>query len=248
MNNKKNQSTSRSSSGIDTTQPAPATPSGTTCTPTVHFYILLDRSGSMESMRSDVIGGYNGFIAGQRNTSGQARVTLVQFDSQDDQELLLDAVSLDRVPELTAETFVPRGGTPLLDATATMIESIHGRRAVRRVLGRTPEEIVVVTVTDGEENQSSRYALRHVRRLVDAGKADGWSFVYLGAGLDAYGDAARMGYDVESVQRWKADGEGAGKMWGSLARASAQMRQDVASGRPVDKSAYFRGVKEAEQD
>jgi len=215
--------------------------------PTVHFYILLDRSGSMESMRADVIGGYNNFIEEQRKTAGKARVTLVQFDSQDAQEVLLDAVRLERVPELTADTFVPRGGTPLLDATASLVESVRGRLAVRATLGKPAEEIVFVTVTDGEENQSVRNRLEDVRRLVESGKADGWNFVYLGAGLDAYGDAARLGYDAESVQRWAADGEGAGKMWGSLSRASAQLRGDVAAGKAFDKAAYFRGVKEAEE-
>lgn len=215
--------------------------------PTVHFYILLDRSGSMESMRTDVIGGYNNFINEQRSKPGKARVTLVQFDSQEPQETLLEAVRLERVPELTATTFVPRGGTPLLDATAMLIESVRGRASVRKTLGKPAEEIVFVTVTDGEENQSVRTRLEDVTRLVEAGKEEGWNFVYLGAGLDAYGDAARLGYDVESVQRWAADGEGAGKMWGSLSRAAVQLRGDVAAGRAFDKSAYFRGVKEAEE-
>lgn len=216
--------------------------------PTVHFYVLLDRSGSMESMRADVVGGYNNFVGEQRRTAGKARVTLVQFDSQDPQEVLLDAVRLDRVPELTPETFVPRGGTPLLDATAAMVEAVRGRASVRKTLGRPAEEIVFVTVTDGEENQSARNSLDDVRRLVEEGKKDGWNFVYLGAGIDAYGDAARLGYDAESVQRWIPDGEGAGKMWGSLSRASAALREDVAAGRVFDKSAYFRGVKEAEEN
>ena len=50
---------------------------------TTHFYILLDRSGSMESMKSDVIGGYNAFITEQQTVKGKAKVTLVQFDSQE---------------------------------------------------------------------------------------------------------------------------------------------------------------------
>jgi Mg-chelatase subunit ChlD len=217
-------------------------------TRTVHFYILLDRSGSMESMRSDVVGGYNNFIAEQRGLHGRARVTLVQFDSQDPQEVLLDAVRIERAPDLAAATFVPRGGTPLLDATAMLVESVRGRLAVRKTLGRVEEEIVFVTVTDGEENQSVRSSLEDVRNLVDAGRKDGWNFVYLGAGLDAYGDATRLGYDAASVQKWSPDGEGAGKMWGSLSRAAGQLRVDVAAGNSFDKAAYFRGVKEAEEN
>lgn len=214
---------------------------------TVHIYVLLDRSGSMESMRGDVIGGYNNFLREQQAGRGKARITLVQFDTQDPQEVLLEAAPLHRAGELTEDTFVPRGGTPLLDATARLIQTARGRQSVRKVLGRQAEEIVFVTVTDGEENQSSEYRLDHVRRLVEAGKSEGWSFVYLGAGIDAYGDAARLGYDAGSVQAWKADGEGAEKMWGSVSRAAAQLRRDVDAGATFDKSAYFRGVKEAEE-
>lgn len=215
---------------------------------TVHFYILLDRSGSMESMRADVIGGYNNLLREQRAAHGDARITLVQFDSQNPQETLLEAARLADARDLDQDTFVPRGGTPLLDATARLIETARGRASTRKALGRSTEEIVFVTVTDGEENQSTRYRLEHVRRLVEAGKADGWNFVYLGAGLDAYGDAARLGYDHGSVQAWKADGEGAGKMWGSVSRAATQLRNDVNAGVSFDKAAYFRGIKEAEEN
>lgn len=221
---------------------------GKATAPTVHFYILLDRSGSMASMRGDVIGGYNNFIQEQKAVAGKARVTLVQFDSQNPQEVIFDAVRLDDVPELTARTFVPRGGTPLLDATGALIETVLGRAARRKVLGKAPEEIVFVTVTDGEENQSAHTGLDDVRRLIGAGKEEGWSFVYLGAGLDAYGEAGRLGYDSGSTQGWIRGSEGAEKMWGSLSRAAGQLRRDVAGGVQFDKSNIFRGIKEAEEN
>ncbi len=52
-------------------------------TPRSHLYVLLDRSGSMESMRADVIGGFNNLLAEQQADGPDARLTLVQFDSQD---------------------------------------------------------------------------------------------------------------------------------------------------------------------
>jgi Mg-chelatase subunit ChlD len=213
---------------------------------TVHFYVLLDRSGSMESMKSDVIGGFNDFLRTQRAAEGRARMTMVQFDSQDPQDTVADAVRLEHVVELTDGRFQPRGGTPLLDATAMLIERVLGRQAKRRALGKDAEEIVFITITDGEENQSRHTTLEQVRALVTAGQADGWSFVYLGAGIDAYGDAMQLGYDIESVQAFCADGQGANEMWLSVSRAASQLRSDVAAGRSFEKAAYFRGMKEAE--
>ena len=77
--------------------------------PRPHFYVLLDRSGSMESMRADVIGGFNNLLAEQQADGADARLTLVQFDSQDPQELLADAVRIDRVrPARRAHLRAPR--------------------------------------------------------------------------------------------------------------------------------------------
>lgn len=222
-------------------KPAPKKPPRT-----VHFYVLLDRSGSMESMKNDVIGGFNDFLKQQREQEGRARMTLVQFDSQNAADTVCDAVALERVPLLSEDRFQPRGGTPLLDATAALIERVLGRQAKRRALGKSDEEVVFLTITDGEENQSRRTSLEEVQKLVGSGKEAGWNFVFLGAGLDAYADARLLGYDEASVQAFDADGEGAKMMWGSVSRASAALRADITAGRVFDKSAYFRGVKEAE--
>ena len=38
----------------------------TPATPPVHVFFLLDRSGSMNEIQSDVIGGFNSFVNDQR--------------------------------------------------------------------------------------------------------------------------------------------------------------------------------------
>ena len=214
----------------------------------VHFYILLDRSGSMDSMRSDVVGGFNAFLTEQQAQPGRAKITLVQFDTQEPQEVLLDAVSLAHVRPLTEAAFQPRGGTPLLDATSQLITRVLGRQATRRALSKREEEVVFITITDGEENSSRVASLENVRALVDSGKESGWTFVFLGAGLDAYADAQRLGYDMDSVQAWKPSGKSARTMMNSVSRAATQLRYDVENNMTFDKAAYFRGIKEAEAE
>jgi Mg-chelatase subunit ChlD len=213
-----------------------------------HLYLLLDRSGSMEAMRDDVIGGFNRFVAGQRAQGPDARVTLVQFDTSDPQEILLDARPLADVPALTAETFVPRGGTPLLDATGLIIARAAVRAEHRRLAGKSPESIVVVTITDGQENQSREYDRATILRLVKAKEAEGWSFAFLGAGLDAYAEAGGMGYAAGSVQAFAADGAGARAAWDELDRATTVHRLRVKDGRAPVAGDFFAGVKDAEAD
>src|SRR4051812_47936245 len=94
----------------------------TIASPRLHLHVLLDRSGSMEPMRDDVIAGYNELIAEQRAAAANAglepRITLVEFDDVDPCEVVVDAVRVSKAPLLGTDDFAPRGMTPLLDATA----------------------------------------------------------------------------------------------------------------------------------
>jgi len=213
-----------------------------------HIYLLLDRSGSMEAMRGDVIGGFNQFIADQQTNGPDARITLVQFDSQDAQEVVIDARGIRRAKPLTMDTFVPRGGTPLLDATGRLIARAAVRQAEREVLGKRPEDITFVTITDGEENQSREYTRDAIRRLVADKQAQGWSFVFLGAGLDAYAEAQSLGYDSRSVQAFAADGAGTHASFASMSAAVARKRDRLRRGEAFDKADFWEGNKSAEAD
>ena len=215
---------------------------------TTHIYFLLDRSGSMASMAADVIGGFNGFVAAQRSDGDDARMTLVQFDSENPFEVLADATPIAQMRELTAATFQPRGGTPLLDATGRLIAHAAARAEQRRILGKKAEEILVVTFTDGEENQSRELTKRDVAKLVAAKQEAGWTFAFLGAGIDAYAEAGQVGYDPRSVQAAVPDAAGAAMAFHSLSRATSNRRMKARSGAAYDKADFFENVKEAEED
>lgn len=213
-----------------------------------HIYFLLDRTGSMASMTADVIGGFNGFLAAQRKDGDDARLTLVQFDSQEPFEVLADASPIHRVRELTAQTFQPRGSTPLLDATGNLIAHAAVRAEQRKTLGKKPESILFVTFTDGEENASSRYARKDILQLVAAKEKEGWTFAFLGAGLDAYAESGSIGYAAGSVQAWAPDAQGAQVAFDSLAVAAATHRGKVRRGEKVNPADFFAGQKPAEED
>ncbi len=75
----------------------------------LHIFFLLDRSGSMEPMADDVVGGFNGFLATQKAEGHDAVMTLVQFDSQDPHEVLVNAKPIAEVRPLERAKFQPRG-------------------------------------------------------------------------------------------------------------------------------------------
>ena len=151
--------------------------------------IVLDRSGSMESTKSDAIGGFNNFLAEQRKLPGRTAVTLVQFDDQ--YEPVYEGRPLDDAPELTDKTFVPRGGTALLDAIGQTIVRTDQRFAKQD----NPAELVIfVIITDGQENSSVEYDRAKVFKMIRSHeKEHNWKFIFMGTNQDAIAEAGAMG-------------------------------------------------------
>ncbi|MEY4633138.1 MAG: hypothetical protein RLZ18_510 [Actinomycetota bacterium] len=196
----------------------------TTAAKHTHLYILLDRSGSMSSIANDVIGGYNTFLREQKKDGADARVTLVQFDSSNPQEVVAAGIPIAEMVELTADTFIPRGSTPLLDATGKLIARARLNEELRQQNSLEPEEIVFVTITDGEENDSSEFTLAKIQKLIKKCEKDGWTFVFLSAALDAYGDAQRMGMKTGNIQAFSASADGANLAFDSLSDNISKIR------------------------
>jgi hypothetical protein len=214
--------------------------------PNTHIYVLLDRSGSMEAIRDDVIGGFNAFLAEQQADGDDARLTLVQFDTQDPAEVVAADVPIRAVRPLTAATFVPRGGTPLLDATGRLIARADARAAVTS-LAHEPEHIVFLTITDGEENSSREFSRSTILRMVREREARGWTFAFLSAGLDAYAEAGGLGYDTRAVQSWAPTPEGAAVAFASVSAATRKRRKAYRANEAVEAGDFFGDDKPAEQ-
>lgn len=157
-----------------------------------HLYFLLDRSGSMESIKADTEGGFDAFIREQRALPGACQVTLVQFDT--DYELVYAARPIAQVPPLTLH---PRGSTALLDAMGRLITET-GERLAGMDEAQRPGTVVVGIMTDGEENASREWTHAAIKALVERQTRDyGWQFLYLGADQDAIEVGARLGVAAE---------------------------------------------------
>jgi len=202
----------------------------------VHIAVVLDRSGSMASIASDVIGGCNTFLDGQRHVAGDAVVTLVQFDSQDPFEILVDGADLATTSGVDPARYRPRGNTPLYDAVGAMIGRLD-ERAADPVHG--PEDVVVVLITDGLENASRRWDRRRVFDLIAARKRDGWTFVFLGADQDAYAAGAGIAVARGSAREWVRSPEGVGNMFADLDEAMTGHRSKPSAQRRADVDEFF---------
>lgn len=212
-----------------------------------HIYVLVDRSGSMESIADDVVGGINTLISEQRSNGDDARITVVQFDSQDPAEVIVSGIPIAEMTNISRAAYQPRGGTPLLDATGRLIGRARNEQVARQTAGVAAEDIVFVTVTDGAENQSCEYTLQQIKDLVSLCEGNGWTFVYLSADINAYSDADRMGMHAGSTQSFASSRDGVQKGFASVSRNMSNLREKKRQMMTNDSRNFFETGKDAEE-
>jgi hypothetical protein len=193
-----------------------------------HISVVLDRSGSMSSCKSDVIGGYNQLVEDQKKAEGTATLTLAQFDTE--YEVLSDMVDLKSAKGLTDKTFVPRGSTALLDAIGRTIvdtdASILGMDEKDR-----PENVIFVIITDGEENASRETSRDQAMQMINSHRTEKqWEFVFIGANQDAIQGGASIGVRASSAMTYDSTGIGTRAMYTTLSDSLSTYRSKKFTG------------------
>jgi hypothetical protein len=189
-----------------------------------HYVIIVDRSGSMQSIKDDAEGGIAQFAAEQKALPGKATVSLYEFDTEHD--TVCSFIPLD---QMRPYTLVPRGGTALLDGVGFAITS-EGVKLAKMPADARPGKIFVVVATDGGENRSREYSKAQIRDMTAEQQSKyGWKFVYLGAKQDAFAEAGGMGIGGQSSMNYAANSRGTRHAY---AAASASVSRYVTGAAP----------------
>lgn len=156
---------------------------------TVHNLLILDESGSMQTIYRQALTGCNETIqsvraADRRHANQSHRFSFVTFNSTGTRTIL-DDVPIAEVRNLTEADFFPRECTPLYDAMGRAITALE--RRVKEI-----DRVLVTVVTDGEENDSNEYSLDAIRAMTERLREKGWTFIYMGANQDADEVAAQL--------------------------------------------------------
>ncbi len=144
---------------------------------------ILDETGSMESVKSQTISGFNEYIETLQKdkTFQKAKFTLTKFNSEK-VEIVHNGVAIGKVSLLTDATYQPDNTTPLYDAIGRTIQSIKSKGSV-----------LMVIQTDGQENASIEFTQRSIFDMIAEKKKEGWTFAFLGADMDAYAASSAIG-------------------------------------------------------
>jgi uncharacterized protein YegL len=183
---------------------------------------ILDRSGSMNGLEKDTIGGFNSLIEKQKKEDGEALVSTVLFD--DESKVLYDRVPIQDVPRMTENEYFVGGCTALLDAVGGAIHHIGNVHKYIREED-CPEKTLFVITTDGLENASSRYDFSKVKQMVEQRQEkDHWQFLFLGANIDAIETAGRFGIRKEHAVNYENDEIGTKTNYCALNEAVSNFR------------------------
>lgn len=172
--------------------------------------IILDESGSMESIKKTIISGFNEVV---QTVKGVAKeypeqehfITFVTFNSLQT-KTLLENEKVEKLREISEREYSPTAGTPLFDAMGNSISQL------RKVTQTHSEYNVLVTIlTDGEENSSKEYNGTTIKKMVEELKQANWTFTYIGANHDVEKFAAAI--SINNTMKFEANEQDIQKMF-----------------------------------
>ena len=163
---------------------------------------ILDRSGSMQSIKAGTLEGVNAFLDQQKqeNDAYPVKFSLTLFSTEI--EVRHSSVSVTEVPSLSDSTYLPDGGTALLDAIGITIDSL-GKRLADTPEADRPAKVIVAIMTDGEENSSRQFSWDQIsEKIKHQTEVYKWEFLFLGANQDAIATASRMNMHRKSTTNY----------------------------------------------
>lgn len=206
--------------------------------------ILLDESGSMGPLRDDTIGGFNTTIEDQRREKGEAVLSVFAFNNR--RRAILRNANL-HFPtadiRLNRDNYSPNGATALHDTLCQCIDQKGAELAILPEAER-PSKVLFIIITDGKDTSSRHYrkqdAQRRIRTQTDVYN---WTFVFIGANLDAYKEAATLGIPVTNTMQFDATGEGTHRYTKKMSDGMSKLRScDLDS---LKGLAFFDGDEDA---
>jgi hypothetical protein len=170
-----------------------------------HLAIVADRSGSMTLIADDMNGGLDSFLREQKDEPGTLLVDVTVFDSK------VERPYVNASPEkvLSGGPIIqPRGMTALLDGVGKTIVGL-GEHFASLDEDKRPGKVIVLVVTDGEENSSVEWKLGPLADLVKKHQTEfSWEFIFLGANIDSFSTGGGIGFSKGATMNYAPTASG----------------------------------------
>ena len=176
----------------------------------VYNLIILDESGSMQSIKKTIINGFNEVLQTIKAVAikfpeQEHYITMITFNSMGI-KTIHENINVEAVNQIDERSYTPNSGTPLFDAMGFGITKL-------RILTENEKEynVLVTILTDGAENASKEYNGKSIKALVDEFKLKNWTFTYIGANHDVERFADSL--SINNVMRFETEEEDIQRMF-----------------------------------
>ncbi len=205
--------------------------------PTNHVALVIDKSGSMQSVRSQVVDVFNDNLTTiktevYKNTTSDGKsdqlTTLTSVLFSDQANIRFVAQPIDSLRAMALDEYVPSGGTALLQAVGETIEALEKVPEAKNAT----TSFLIITITDGEENASAaKWETALTAKMRTCQATDRWSFVFLVPDENAKHELVRKyGIPYGNVTVWAATKEGTKKAGESISRGISRYYSSRARG------------------
>jgi hypothetical protein len=203
----------------------------------VHNLIILDESGSMSSIKSLIINGFNELVQSIKGIEKQFPeqehiISMVSFNDLDNKVLhfVEPVIKLDSIND---STYNPASMTPLYDAMGFSISKLK-----QYLEGKENYSVLVTILTDGEENASKEYNRSVIKNLVNDLKQQSWTFTYIGADHDVEGMAFRL--SIDNTMSFDKNDQDIKRMFASESKSRVKFSLGIRDGELVNNDFYSK--------
>jgi len=157
----------------------------------INIICIIDKSGSMSTIKTETIEGFNSFLFEQQKSDYESFITLLLFNTSFTK--VYDYLNINEVEPLTSEQYIPANCTSLLDAIGLSIDDYLDNLSNKSIEERCDKTLFVI-LTDGQENSSRLYHTEQIKLMIDELREEfPVEFIYLGANQDSFLISKSMG-------------------------------------------------------
>jgi len=204
----------------------------------VYNLIILDESGSMQSIKKATISGFNEVVQTVKGVEAEFPnqehiISLVSFNGLGIKTLLFNEL-VSKLDEIDETMYQPASMTPLYDAMGFSMTKLKAE-----VEQYKDYNVLVTILTDGEENSSKEYNGKGIKELIDELKLNNWTFTYIGANHDV--DKFAKTISITNTMSFQATESGMKKMFAKEKHARKMFSEKLSRGEEVSDDYYSEG-------
>jgi len=194
----------------------------------VHNLIILDESGSMSSIKSLIINGFNELVQSVKGIEAQFPeqehiVSIISFNDLN-KKVLHFADPINKLEAINDGSYNPASMTPLFDAMGFSISKLK-----QYLEGKENYSVLVTILTDGEENASTEYSGLAIKNLVEELKLQNWTFTYIGADHDVEKMASQL--SISNTMSFDKDDAGIKRMFAKESSSRVKFSLKIRDGK-----------------